>query len=271
MGAVVEAALAQKRLKFGKIALQVFLVEMLGLVHVEGREARRVRDKGFVSERIELDVAGGVPSAAELVADLADFDRKLGRERIEKARFTDAGVPREGAKLSSDGLPQRGDSLAGLCARAQDSVGGLFIDGPEPVAGVEVAFVDADDHLAADVARERRDPVDEKRVRHGVDRRREHNHAVDVRDRGPQKAVFSLADRRYRPLAVRFGRVFDDVADEGAHALQTELSARAALVQFLPVTDVVEATEGLDDSSRSHQPPVLSDAAEPDGPVETLR
>ena len=123
VGAVVEAALAQKRLKFGKIALQVFLVEMLGLVHVEGREARRVRDKGFVSERIELDVAGGVPSAAELVADLADFDRELGRERIEKARFADAGVPREGAKLSRDGLPQRGDSFAGLCACAQDGVG----------------------------------------------------------------------------------------------------------------------------------------------------
>ena len=193
-------------------------------------------------------MARGVASASERLTDLTDLHGKAWVERIEQARFPNAGIACKGRQLAGNTLPQLGNAIPCFGACEQKRKSRLFIDGAQLVGMVEVRFVDADQDLAALQRGDGGHAVDEIRIglRDGV---RRHDHElVDVGDRRTRKNVAPRLDGINHALPAGY-RDLHPVADKRRNALLTEAPARAAGHDPLAGIDIVKAAEGLFDPS----------------------
>ena len=96
VAAAHKAAVVQIGSKLQKGLRQVVLEFQVQLLRVKGGKTGRVHHLRAASQAIELHMAGGVPTAAQGIADLPYLDVILRVQGIEDAGLSHAGIPCKG-------------------------------------------------------------------------------------------------------------------------------------------------------------------------------
>ena len=161
-----EAALPQIGCKLRKRLRQVCLQLQIHLLRVEGGKARRINDPCVAAQREHLHMAGGMASTAQRLADLTHRQRQLRQQGIQDAGLSHAGIPCKGIQLASYCGTQRTHALPCCGAETQHLYGGMAIDIVQLLRRVEVALVQAQQHLTALQRGDGGNAVNEVRFRH---------------------------------------------------------------------------------------------------------
>lgn len=248
VSAVVKAALAYVWPELREAELQFFLWYGRQLLHIEGGKARRVCHEGS-ARREDLDVPSRMAASAQLFADYAGLKPKSGLQSVQQAGFAHAGVAGKGADLAGYAAAQLLHALPRDGARLYDPVAAGGVDVAQAAHPGCVGLVDADEHLAAHVLREGRDPVNEEGVRHRIHLGGNCDQQVDICDGGTYEEVLPRQQLVYPALSVSVERYLHPVPDERGRAVQPETAACSALDRSAFSFDIVEAAEGLYDDA----------------------
>ena len=111
-------------------------------------------------------MAGGMASTAQRLADLTHRQRQLRQQGIQDAGLSHAGISCKGIQLASYCGAQRIHALPCCGAETQHLYGGMAIDIVQLLCRVEVALVQAQQHLTALQRCDSGNAVDEIRLRH---------------------------------------------------------------------------------------------------------
>ena len=149
VAAANEAAAVQIGREVQKGLRQPLLQRKPKLVGIKGGKAGRVDDLRAAGEGIQLHMARGVASASERLTDLADLHGKAWVERIEQARFPNAGIACKGRQLAGNTLPQLGNAIPCFGACEQKRKSRLFIDGAHLSPETPVSLLEQGEAYAA--------------------------------------------------------------------------------------------------------------------------
>ena len=190
-------------------------------------------------------MAGGMAAAAQGLADLPHRQIQGRQQRVQHAGLSHAGVAGEGAELAAYGITQRVQPLAGDGADTENGDGGAAVNVVQRVGTVQVALVQAQQHLTALQGGDGGDAVDEVRLCHRYGRRGQDHQLVDVGSGGAGKLVAALLHCLHKALAVTQLPDLHPVAHQGAEALAAEFAPGAALERPAAGIHIVEAAEGF--------------------------
>ena len=143
---------------------------------------------------------------------------------------------------------QRLQALSGFGAGEDHREARLFIDAAQLLRGVKIAFVDDDQALHVLVAGDGRHPVDEERLRNGIDIGGKDGQRVHIGHGRPDKAVFSREHRFHHALAMLQGDLHH-IAGEGGDMLFAQDTPAPAGNHPIRQLHVIESAQGTDDSS----------------------
>ena len=194
-----------------------------------------------------------VLTAAEPLADGPGRNAERRIERIEQARFADAGVAGEGAGLPAQCIAQLVDAEPRCRACAQDAKADGAVNSIEMIRRVKVALIEADDRLAVGIFRDGDHAVDQKRIGDGVDVRRDHDELVNIRHRRADERIAPRQDGVDAALAVRIEADLHTVADQRTAPVVPEAAAGLALHDLIAGGHIVKAAERLDDDTLHHK------------------
>ena len=101
VGAVPELALAQIPTELWKGILQILFQNDFHLIRIKGGEARSIRDQS-IADGIDLHMAGRMPAAAQLFADLAHRQLQRRIQHIKDAGLAHTGISGKSRKLAAE-------------------------------------------------------------------------------------------------------------------------------------------------------------------------
>ena len=194
-----------------------------------------------------------VLAAAEPLADGPGRNAERRIERIEQARFADAGVAGEGTGLPAQCIAQLVDAEPRRRARAQDTKADGAVNSIEMIRRVKVALIEADDRLAVGIFRDGDHAVDQKRIGDGVDVRRDHDELVNIRHCRADERIAPRQDGVDAALAVRIEADLHTVADQRTAPVVPETAAGLALHDLIAGGHIVKAAEGFLNPSLCHR------------------
>lgn len=247
--AVIEAAFSYVRSKVDKIMLKLLLGDDIHHLDLKGGKARRVGNKGVISDIIKLYMAGSMAAAPELLAHLTGLYPQFGDDGIEYAGLSDTGVACKRAYHTAKHLFQLVYSLSCQGARADNGEAGLCKYAVQLVSRVDVALIYADHKAAARLGGNNGNAVNKKRVGYWICVRGNKNKCVNIGDRWADKPVPSFKYAVYHALPGGGNTAIYSVPDERRRAVHAKPSARLALEHALCSADVVKPAQSLDDNS----------------------
>ena len=173
-------------------------------------------------------------------------EAKARLQGVEDAGLAHTGIARKGGYLSSNGLSERRNPLAGFGADPKGGEARRLIDAAELIPLVQIALVDADEAFTALVLRDGGHPVNQKGVGHRHRAGGHHHHLVDVGHRRALKRILAGQDAVQHPRPLLQGGHPHPVPHQGGNLLVAEAPPGPALNQgALSAVHIIEAAEGF--------------------------